>query len=222
MHDLRPGFIRDQSEGTGDELEELQSFVRDWRRSKVANPMTRYQELRNSRSMAIGPDSCGFAATTLLQLHLSDLVVGEDAQCTSGSGTRRSAASCATAGGESVPNAISAVAPAVRNRLGKLAGEHECNAGESRAWRGAVRSYDVKNPIARTTFLGRGGRVGLECSSVFGPGQSPVAEPGHTSDWTAMIISVTPRSTRSSTDLISPTSCAFITDWLGYGRRVTT
>lgn len=78
----------------------LSEVVRDWRRSKIANPMTRYPEFRDSRSAALGRDSGrtvvvqvesdsghvgigvtngGVAAAAIVELHLADLVEGQDA-----------------------------------------------------------------------------------------------------------------------------------------------
>ncbi|WP_162458221.1 L-rhamnonate dehydratase [Pseudactinotalea terrae] len=78
---------------------ELPDVIADWRRSKVANPMTRYPEFRDSRSAAIGRDSGrtvvvevesasghvgvgitngGQVAAAIVELHLADMVEGQD------------------------------------------------------------------------------------------------------------------------------------------------
>lgn len=80
---------------------ELPDAVLDWRRGKVAHPMTKYPEFTDNRSAAIGRDSGtavvvevesesghvgigitngGTAAAALVELHLADVVVGMPAQ----------------------------------------------------------------------------------------------------------------------------------------------
>ena len=74
--------------------------VRDWRRGKVANPMTKYAEFRDDRPSATGRDSGrqvivqvesasgeigigttngGIAAAAIIELHLADIVEGQSA-----------------------------------------------------------------------------------------------------------------------------------------------
>lgn len=77
-----------------------QEDVRDWRRGKVANPMTKYPEFRDSRPSATGRDSGrtivvqvesasgaigigitngGVASAAIVELHLADIVEGQPA-----------------------------------------------------------------------------------------------------------------------------------------------
>ena len=91
--------------------EESPEEVFNWRRSKVANPMTKYPEFRDTRSAATGRDSgrmvnvevesasghIGVATTnggvvpaSIIELHVADMLEGE-------SRTRDSGTACSTA-----------------------------------------------------------------------------------------------------------------------------
>lgn len=94
-------FVRtDPPAATEDEpTADLSPVIQDWRRSKVANPLTRYPEFRDSRSATLGRGSGGtvvvevesasghvgvgvtnggVAAATIVELHLADMVLDQD------------------------------------------------------------------------------------------------------------------------------------------------
>jgi L-rhamnonate dehydratase len=96
---VRASVIKGGQQAPEPELPELDEDAFDWRRQKVANPLTKYADFRDNRGAAhgdsgrgivvevesasghigIGTTSGGLAAAAIVELHLASLVEGQDA-----------------------------------------------------------------------------------------------------------------------------------------------
>lgn len=118
--------------------------VRDWRRGKVANPMTKYPEFRDDRPSATGRDSGrtvivqvesasgeigigmtngGVAAAAIIELHLADIVEGQSAYAHETIADRMFASTLAYGRKGVVLHAISAVDIAIWDLHGRLSAQ---------------------------------------------------------------------------------------------------
>lgn len=118
--------------------------VRDWRRGKVANPMTRYAEFRDDRPSATGRDSGrqvivevesasglvgigstngGVAAAAIVELHLADIVEGQSAFSHEAISDRMMGSTMLYGRKGIVIHAISAVDIAIWDLHGRLVGQ---------------------------------------------------------------------------------------------------
>lgn len=118
--------------------------VRDWRRGKVANPMTKYPEFRDHRPSATGRDSGrtvivqvesasgeigvgttngGVAAAAIVELHLADIVEGQSAYAHETISDRMFGSTLMYGRKGIVLHAISAVDLAIWDLHGRLAGQ---------------------------------------------------------------------------------------------------
>ena len=124
--------------------QELSSDLRDWRRGKVANPMTKYPEFRDHRPSATGRDSGrmmiveaesanghigfgmtngGVAAAAIVELHLADMVEGQSPFAHEAIYDRMFLSTLLYGRKGLVLHAISAVDLAVWDLHGRIAGE---------------------------------------------------------------------------------------------------
>ena len=159
-----------------------------WLSGKVANPMTKYAEFRDNRSIAIGPRagravvvqvetesghvgvataSGGLAAAAIIEQHLSDYVIGESAFAHTRIWDRMFSSTLLYGRKGLVLHAISAVDLAIWDLHGQITGlpVHELIGGKIRD---AVRVY-ATGPDP--SVAARGGFAGGKLPLVFGPSE---------------------------------------------------
>lgn len=159
-----------------------------WVSGKVANPMTKYAEFRDNRSLAIGPRagrgvivqvesesghigtasaSGGLAAAAVIEQHLSDYVVGESAFAHTRIWDRMFCSTLLYGRKGLVLHAISAVDLAIWDLHGQITGlpVHELIGGKIRD---AVRVYATGPEPA---VAAAGGFAGAKLPLVYGPSE---------------------------------------------------
>jgi L-rhamnonate dehydratase len=151
--------------------------VRDWRRGKVANPMTKYAEFRDSRPSATGRDSGrtivvqvesasgevgigitngGVASAAIVELHLADIVEGQSAFAHETVSDRMINSTLQYGRKGVVLHAISAVDLAIWDLHGRLVGQpvYELLGGPTSADLPMYGTGPLAGPIEKLGFYG--------------------------------------------------------------------
>jgi L-rhamnonate dehydratase len=151
--------------------------VRDWRRGKVANPMTKYAEFRDSRPSATGRDSGrtivvqvesasgeigigitngGVASAALVELHLADIVEGQSAFAHEAISDRMFNSTLQYGRKGIILHAISAVDLAIWDLHGRLVGQpvYELLGGPIHASLPMYATGPLAGPIEKLGFYG--------------------------------------------------------------------